>query len=340
MLLGAGLCLVLLPVSVLEPRTTARAVLFAWLYWIGLAAGAMVLLMAHVLTGGDWGIRARPVLRNAARALFILAGPFIVILLTLRLVYPWTVNSGGPPFSDVTRLYLNPLGFTIRGIAILAVWGAFGLAAGASRSLSPLRAGIGLGLYLLTVTVAAVDWLASLVPQWSSSAYGMLIGASQVTTAIAFAALMTSGEEGGHAVGDIAGLLLAAILGMTYLGFMQFLVVWSSGLPDKTVWYELRQQPHAVALIAAAFLIGVVTPFLMLLRTDVRTDAVRTGVAGFLVLIGLALFWAWHIIPGGAAQALWIYPLAFFAIGAVWLGIAFGPLGSEGGAQTGVASHA
>lgn len=322
MLVGALACAGLLATFLVDPRTSARALLYAWLYWIGLAAGSMVLLLAHALTGGGWGQRARPALAPPSRALCFLAAPFIVVVLLARLIYPWA-GPVSPVGIEVARLYLNPYAFAARGVAIVALWAALGIAIGRGRRLTPLWAGIGLALYLLSVTVAAIDWSASLVPQWSSSAYGMLIGVSQVTAALAFAALAAAAEPSGPAAGDISALLLAAILGLVYLGFMQLLVIWSSALPDKTIWYEVRERSDAVALITAAFLIGAALPFALLLQTRLRGDAGTSGLAGLLVLIGLALFWAWQVEPGAPAGAWWAYPLALAGIGASWLGLAF-----------------
>ena len=45
--------------------------------------------------------------------------------------------------------------------------------------------GPGLGLYGLTVTFAAIDWIMSLEPEWYSTIFGALIGTSQVLAALA-----------------------------------------------------------------------------------------------------------------------------------------------------------
>lgn len=336
-LLGLVCCIGLALASAVDARTAARAVLYAWLYWIGLAAGSAVLLAIHALTGGRWGEHARPALRPAAHALVVLVLPFIVVATALRLIYPW---AGGDVqlTPDVASIYLNPYSFVVRGCIILAVWTALGLAVGRRERVTPLWAGIGLALYLLTMTIAAIDWSASLAPQWTSTSYGFLIGVSQGTTALAFAALLRSGDTSDSATADLGSMLLAAILGMTYLEFMQLLVIWSSGLPEKTIWYELRADPN-VLLIGLAFLVGVFIPFFLLIQTRLRADAAHAGFAGLLVLVGLALFWAWEIAPGGPRRAAWVYPLAFVAVGAAWLGIAFGPFAPQRRLHTGVASH-
>src|SRR5207244_2684935 len=49
--------------------------------------------------------------------------------------------------------------------------------------------GPGLGLWALAVTFAAIDWMMSLEPFWTSTIYGMLVGAGQVLAAFAFGIL-------------------------------------------------------------------------------------------------------------------------------------------------------
>lgn len=312
--------------ALVDSRTAARALLFSWLYWLGIAIGAMVLLATHALTGGRWGEIARPVLQPAARALFVAALPFIIIVLSLQLIYPWAHEPGAVHDSDIARLYLNSAGFTVRGAVILALWSIFGIAVSRPVPLHPVWAGIIIAIYMPTVTIAAVDWSASLIPQWTSSAYGALVGVAQVTAALAFAAMLRSGEPSEPATRDLSQLILAGILGLAYLGFMQLLVIWSSGVPEKTAWYEIRQNADAVAVFMIAFIVGAVLPFFQLIRSKVRADAGQSGFAAFLVLLGLAFYWGWQVVPGGPVSAPWIYLLAFVAFGAVWLGIAFGPL--------------
>ena len=334
----AGLALAIC--AALDPATSARAVLFSWLYWIGIAAGAMVLLAAHALSGGVWGDAARPILQTASRALFVTAFPFIVVVLTSGDIYPWATNAAGSSGNEVTRFYLEPAAFAFRGAAILVIWSTFGIVLARSTHLGSAWASAALVIYMPTITIAAVDWSASLLPYWSSRTYGVLVGAAQVTSALAFTALLRSDAPADGATGDIAGLVLAAVLGTAYLGFMQLLVIWSSGLPERTAWYELRLKSDGIGLIVGAFLIGAVIPFFVLIMAKVRSNAALTGSAGLLVLSGLALFWAWQIIPDNPWPALLIYPLAFLAIGAIWLGIAFGPLAhSEARPDTGVSSR-
>src|SRR5439155_25703061 len=61
--------------------------------------------------------------------------------------------------------------------------------AGDSRHLRMLSAA-GLVLYALTITLASIDWVMSLEPNWVSSIYGALFGVGQVLSALSFAVIV------------------------------------------------------------------------------------------------------------------------------------------------------
>jgi hypothetical protein len=105
------------------------------------------------------------------------------------------------------------------------------------------------------------------------------------------------------------------VLGVTYFGFMQFLVIWSGNLPDKVAWYVTRDGTWRI-VIAAAFLIGAAMPFLLLLPARARTNASALRVAGGAVFVGVALLDMWQIGPGIDAS-WWLLPVAAVAIAAL-----------------------
>ena len=50
--------------------------------------------------------------------------------------------------------------------------------------------GVGLVLYALTVSFAAVDWVMSLDPHWGSTIYGLIFLAGQGLSALCFSVIM------------------------------------------------------------------------------------------------------------------------------------------------------
>src|SRR6185437_349276 len=64
----------------------------------------------------------------------------------------------------------------------------------------------GLILYALTMTLAAVDWIMSLVRDWYSTGFGLLVLTSQALGAFAFAvavSAVTGAMRGANAVADV-----------------------------------------------------------------------------------------------------------------------------------------
>src|SRR6185437_1299729 len=218
-----------------------------------------------------WGEPIRPPLIAAAGLMPVVALLFIPILLGAARLYPWAAEPGR---------YLNLPFFAARSVACLAIWIALGTAflradratvdpasGGASRA-RRIAAG-GLVVYAVTMTLAAVDWIASLTPHWYSSGFGLVVCTGQMLAAMAFAVAVAARrtrepprepgpgwgalpEEGRDAIrlrfNDLGNLLLMYVLTWAYLAYTQFLVIWSENLPHEIHWYVPRVQTGWAAL--------------------------------------------------------------------------------------------
>jgi hypothetical protein len=307
--------------GLLDPAGALRGLLFAFLLCIAVPMGSGVLLLVHALTGGTWGEVLRPLLRRCAvlMPLFLLAfGP---IAFGARLIYPWAAEASAARWPDVAAIYLDVPGFALRGIVILALWSLIAIAAWRGR-LAPLWAGLALAAYGVTVSIAAVDWSMSLAPHWTSTSYGALMAIGQIGEALAVAAIVRAGSRADAASADLAGLLLACLLGYVYLGFMQYLVIWSGNLPEKVAWYLPRLRHAWLAMLWGALLIGVFAPFLLLLSRRARRSNRATGVAGALVLAGFLLDRLWQTAANFPGAAVWGYVVAPLALAGVLIGLA------------------
>ncbi len=115
--------------------------------------------------------------------------------------------------------------------------------------------GIGLVIYVFTVTFASIDWVMSLEPRWYSTIYGMLFMVGQALAAMAFfhygldlafrkaasfpicAAIALPGRLG--------SFLLTFVMLWAYLEFSQFLIIWGGNLSGEIPWYISRMQGAA-----------------------------------------------------------------------------------------------
>jgi hypothetical protein len=285
--------------------------LFAWLLFLGLALGAMANLMLHNLTGGNWGLPVRPAFAAAARLVPLAALLGIPILFAMRSLYP-IADTG----------WFAPHAFVLRSVAYLVIWSVLSLAA--ARSVSPGLSALGLIVYAFTMSLAATDWIASLVPDWYSTAFGLVVGIGQMlgamALAVAHAGLRTPGVPRERFV-DLGNLLLMYVLTWAYLAFMQFLIVWVGNLPREISWYVPRLQTGWFVLGVLIVLFHFFAPLAILLSRAAKRSAFFLGsfAAALLVMHALDVYWlvAPSVRPSGFAIT-WLDPVALAGLGTLW----------------------
>lgn len=297
-LLGAAALLLSLLGWLFDPSAFAYAWLAALTAWVGWPLGCMALLLVHALTGGRWGDAIRPYLLAGLGTLPLLVLALLPLLLLAPHLYPWM-----HPDIDLhlpNRFYLNQPFAVGRLIFYLASWFAIGalVLRSARRGVIPLGlASPGLILLGLTVTFSAIDATASLDPDFSSSAYGMVIAAAYGLFALAICILMAAllSPLPMLALDDLGRLLLALLILWAYLEFIQFLIIWQSDLPRESHWYIVRGRGVwgvVAALVAAGHFL---LPFLALLAPSLRTSR-RGIIAVTAMLIVMEVLRAWWLV--------------------------------------------
>ncbi|UEM18559.1 hypothetical protein JL100_015690 [Skermanella mucosa] len=296
----------------IDREAVLRGWLAGWAFWIGFPVGALMLLLAHDLTGGRWGDVAKAPLKALATTLPVAALAFVPVLLSLPDLYPWARPEEAAKLPNT--FYLNTPFFLARAAACFAAWAFLAVLAGRGTSF----AAPGLIVMGVTATFASFDWLMSIEPDWGSSIYGMLVISGFLLTALAAAALAASAAPsvGESPRRDLGSLLIAAILLWAYLSFMQFLIVWEADLPTEITWYLKRLEGGWEWTALAVFLAQGLVPFLALLWPPVKRS--RRGLAAVCVLLLAAHLlesW-WLVLPGFDATGMtWFAPAATLAIG-------------------------
>src|SRR5260370_29084123 len=159
-----------------------HAYLVGFIFWAGIALGTSALLMLQHLTGGVWGVVIRRVLEASTRTLPLILLLFLRVVVGLKQIYPGM--NPAEMNSEVLRLktahYLNPSFFVIRAAVYFALWSVLALLLNwlsltQDRTTDPkcgkqmrMLSGPGLGIFIITVTFAAIDWVVSLDPSCSS----------------------------------------------------------------------------------------------------------------------------------------------------------------------------
>lgn len=315
--------------------------LIAWLFVLGTALAAMMNVMIHELTGGEWGLVLRPPLEAAMLTLPFCALLALPLAFGLPELFAWArpADVAASAALQHRQWFLNVPSFLIRNGVWLAAWSALAVALAlrlGRRGPADLRARrrvsvAGLLVYLVTVTVFAYDWIVSLVPEWSSTAVGVRLGAGEFLGAFAFAVVFATVARGRTGLvptprdnQDFGNLLLTFAMFWGYIAFTQFLIVWGEDIPRETAWYgpRIRTSWHWLGLLVLA--LELVLPFLAMLFRSIKRDAFALATVCALVLAGQWLDTLWLTAPSlrRAGFALhWLDIAALVAQGGLWLAL-------------------
>jgi len=245
--------------------------------------------------------------------------------------------------------YLNVPFFLIRAVIYFAAWIALALiinrlsarlsAAPGDAALAGRLKGLaatGFILYFLTMTFASIDWLMSLEPLWTSTAFGLVTIAGQVLSAISFALLalnllpqLSLGRRWERTstplpYRDIGTLLLVFVMGWAYLAYFQLLIIWGANIPREVVWYIARTSGgwSLVAIFIAVFQFAL--PFIVLISARARHNLRFLALLGGLLLVSNLVNVFWHVkpsfFPNGFALS-WLDIVLPVAMGGVWLAV-------------------
>jgi hypothetical protein len=336
--------------AVFSPAQFFQSYLIGYLFWSGIALGALALLMLQHVTGGTWGLVIRRVLESATRTLPLMALLFLPLVFGVGTLYEWAdpAHVAHDPILQHKRAYLNVPFFFVRAALYFTAWLTLAhflnrwsaeqdAGADTGKRLEYLSRG-GLLLYTLTMTFASIDWVMSIEPHWFSTIYGMLFIAGQVLSCFGFAIpvvvmiadrpplsrLITA--EQFH---DLGKLLLAFVMIWAYFSFSQFLIIWSANLPEETPWYLKRLSGGWQWFGIAAIVVHFGFPFLVLLSRDVKRRGRQLAVVALVVLGMRLLDLFWVIEPAfspGAFSLHWLDPIAVVGIGGIWFARFIGQL--------------
>jgi hypothetical protein len=352
-MLGVGILLAIPSIigGFLSPGDFFRSYLMGYLFWLGLALGAMGVVMMQYLTAGAWGIMTRRPLEAAARTMPFLALLFIPIACATPVLYDWAhPNLVAAEYALRHRAsYLNTPMFIVRSIIYFAIWIVFAWLLNrwsaqqdqvdnvdARDSLEKRLARLsapGLILYVFTVTFSSIDWAESLETDWYSTIWGFLFVARQGLTAFAFAivilALLAKREPLASRVKvahyhDLGKLLLTFVMVWAYFAFSQLVIVWSGNLTDEIPWYLRRFATSWGILGVLLILLEFIVPFLLLLSRPLKRNA-----TALCCVVGLLIFMRfvdmmWIVMPEyyhKGFRITWLNFVVPIAMGCLWIAV-------------------
>ena len=322
----------------IDPRALLASWLATWWFVTGALLGGLANVWLHQLTGGRWGEAIRPPLLRAARWLPLACLLFLPVLAGMRWLYPWAAPGAVvEPHTGFRSWWLSPVPWAVRSVAVLLLWSVLAWIETRARSRSSGRAAACLLAYVLSVSVAAVDWIMALQPEWYSSVFGWLAGTGQMLAGLALAVLLMDREAARERLPDLGNLLMMYVLTWAYLAYVQFLIIWAADLPREISWYLRRGTPgwRAVAwLLAITHGAG---PLVILLSRRAKTAPRLLGALAAGLLAAHLLDCWWLVLPSIAGLSrhwLWQAPLAAAIFGllawAAWKARAPGAAAAEG----------
>jgi hypothetical protein len=245
---------------------------------------------------------------------------FIPVLILLPDFYPW---AGGTTSlkPDVMRWYMDVPWFIARWAIAFVGWTiiAFAMTRLVGRP-ATLVAAFGLTFHALIIGPVGLDWILSIEPPFISTSFGASLAFTQLICAFAWAAVVAPPRPASP-TGDIGGLLLATILGLTYTDFMAVLVIWYGDLPYKNEWFLRRGDAFWTAIAVATLLLASIIPTFALFPARIRSSGTGLRCVGGVTLVGVALYFGWLIGADFGMASLPAALLAMIAMGGILAGL-------------------
>jgi hypothetical protein len=279
----------------LQHGQLAPSLLIGFWFCTGLSLGSLALLMLQHMSGGQWGLVSRRIYEAGARMLPMSVVLFIPVVLFAPKLYIWARPEGAAIHAvQVRGAYMSVTWFAVRAAIYFAIWlfcmwsldrwsaaqdrGEVAVTEADTRRFRVISAP-GLLIYVLSMSLAAIDWTMSLDPEWYSTIYGLIQVVGQGLNALAFGvavlALLAPREPMNHVLRashfhDLGKLILALVMLYAYFSFSQFLIIWAGNLPEEIPYYLERLQngwqPVTLFLVVGHFFL----PFCLLLSRDLK----------------------------------------------------------------------
>lgn len=331
-----------------DPRQALASYLVAWLYWLGVALGSLVLLGAFHAARARWPVVFRRFLETIPQVIPLFAVLFLPVIVGMKHVLVWVDREAltGALARAVEHKspYLNSPFFVARVAVYFLVWTLIArqlhawsvqqdTVGGHDLTVKQRRLGTGaLPVLAITLTFASIDWMMSLDPSFSSTVFGVYWFAGNFTSSFAVivvAAAVTRNRAGqfGRYLNDdhthaLGKFLLAFTVFWAYIAFSQFMLVWIANIPEETPWYSVRTRTAWGAVWLTMALGHFLIPFFLLLSRDLKRSPRALALVAGLLLLAHWLDVYWIVMPSVHASGprpSWLDLTAFVGVGAAAL---------------------
>jgi hypothetical protein len=324
-----------------------RAYLMGYMICFSFAGGGLAMLMLQYVSGGKWGLLLRRPLEAMTRTIWLVGLMFVPIAIFMSHLYQWAryptaaataqalanhwISLEQALTANAKRSMLNPVSAVVQTVIIFGILLAFAYLlnrwslqrdadprAGTEPSFDFWRikfenlSGIGIVIYSILLTDAAIVWIKSLDVTWYSSIWGLQFLVAQGYAVLALGILtvillsrfepmktmLRATEQ--H---DLGKLAFAFVMLNIYLCFAEFLIIWSGNVPDEIPWYLNRIHGGWWYVCSADVICHWLIPFVLLLSRDLKRNKQKMIWLTCFMILARCIDMFWLIEPNFADAA-------------------------------------
>ena len=313
-------------------RTFLNLLLMSYYFTCVCAAGLFFLAIQFVAQAG-WSAGLLRVPQAFAKTLPIASIILIVIiasgLFSHNLYHHWAEEGLSDPNSanyDALiagkSIYLNIPFFLTRLVLFLGSYSVFAILMTKLSTNEDLKGGLSshkksikyaaifLVIFGFTTPIWAFDTIMSLEAHWFSTMFGWYNFAAMWVSGMAtIAAVVILLRKAGYLswlneshIHDLGKFVFAFSIFWTYIWFSQFLLIYYANIPEETVYFYKRWEPHYLPLFWLNLVINFLSPLLLLMSRDAKRKANVLLAVCIIIICGHWLDYYMMIMPGTLAD--------------------------------------
>ena len=293
--------------------------LVATQFLLGLGLAGILFIALLAVSNAGWATSIRRIPEAMTTALPVAGALLVIILFGMHTLYEWSRESAlTDPLLTTKAGWLNPVFFSMRTVAYVAVWIMFARAfvrnsrkqdvsgdPGLTKKNKALSAAF-IVVFGLTFTLASMDWMMSLEPHWFSTIFGIysfagmfLNGLATMTVVVILLRRWGPLQQvvSDSTLHDLGKLVFAFSTFWMYIWFSQYILIWYANIPEEVVYYVRREQGSWLIFTFVNVLFNWIVPFLALLPIwTKKNEGVLLRVC-IIVMVGHWVDLLWIILP-------------------------------------------
>ncbi|NDK54579.1 quinol:cytochrome C oxidoreductase [Pontibacter fetidus] len=308
---------------------TKRLFLNLWLnnvYFSGIALIGVFFVAIQYVAYAGWSVLIKRI--PEALGYFLPIGAIVMIVVFLfggHDIFHWTheylYDVNDPRYDPIIAGksgYLNFWFFLIRMVVFFALWILFFNWLRRNSINEDLHGG--LTYYNKSITISAMflvvfgvsssmsawDWVLSIDTHWFSTMFGWYVFASWFVAGLSAITLtVVILKQNGYLklvnanhLHDLGKFVFAFSIFWTYIWFSQFMLIWYANIPEESIYFLDRLDPHYKWIFFFNLIINFAFPFLVLMTRDAKRQMIMLKIVTIAILIGHWFDFYLMMMPG------------------------------------------